>query len=151
MSYFAYALRTLAGLILRRPILGTCVIPVMDDGSIVLVLRRDNRRWSLPGGIVDWGEDIMTSATRELKEETGLEVSRLVRLVGLYSSPKRDPRFHSVCAGIAVYVEGTPYAADSREILEVRAFPIDQLPWDNLAHDHVFHLKDFLNGDTVLA
>ena len=69
MSYFAYALRTLAGLILRRPILGTCVIPVMDDGSIVLVLRRDNRRWSLPGGIVDWGEDIMTSATRELKEE----------------------------------------------------------------------------------
>jgi ADP-ribose pyrophosphatase YjhB (NUDIX family) len=151
MPYFVYALRTLLGLLLRRPILGTCVIPITDDGSIVLVLRRDNRRWSLPGGIVDWGEDIMTAATRELKEETGLEVDELVRLVGLYSSPERDPRFHSVCVGIAIHVTGTPYAADPREILDVRPFAVEQLPWDNLSHDHVRHLKDFLNGDTVLA
>lgn len=151
MPYFAYALRTLIGLLLRRPILGTCVIPVLPDGSIVLVLRRDNRRWSLPGGIVDWGEDIMQAAARELQEETGLQVVRLDRLVGLYSSPKRDPRFHSVCVGLAIYVTGRAYAADPREILDVRAFPVDQLPWDSLSHDHGQHLQDFLKGDTVLA
>ena len=150
MPYFIYALRTLAGLLLRRPILGTCVIPVMADGSIVLVLRRDNERWSLPGGIVDWGENIMAAAARELKEESGLEVDQLDRLVGLYSSPERDPRFHAVCVGVALRVSGTPYAADPREILEARAFPVEQLPWNNLSHDHAQHLKDYLNGDTVL-
>jgi ADP-ribose pyrophosphatase YjhB (NUDIX family) len=146
-----YALRTLLGLLLKRPILGTCVIPLMADGAIVLVLRRDNRRWSLPGGIVDWGEDIMTAAARELKEETGLEVERLDRLVGLYSSPERDPRFHSVCVGVAVRARGNFYAADTREILEVKAFLPEHLPWDLLSHDHSQHLKDFLQGDTVLA
>jgi len=139
------------GLILKRPILGTCVIPILADGSIVLVLRRDNHRWSLPGGIVDWGEDVMTSATRELKEETGLDVKQLDRLVGLYSSPERDPRFHSVCVGIAIQAMGKFYAADPREILEVKAFPTAQLPWDQLSHDHRQHLQDFLKGDTVLA
>jgi ADP-ribose pyrophosphatase YjhB (NUDIX family) len=151
MAYFAHALRTLLGLLLRRPILGTCVIPIMPDGSIVLVLRRDNRRWSLPGGIVDWGEDVTTAAVREIREETGLRVTKVDRLVGLYSSPHRDPRFHSVCVGVSVYVEGTPAAADPREILDARAFPVEQLPWDMLSHDHSQHLNDFLRGDTVLA
>lgn len=150
MAYFAYALRTLFGLLLRRPILGTCVIPVMPDGSIVLVLRRDNGLWSLPGGIVDWGEDIMTAATRELNEETGLQLVGLNRLVGLYSSPERDPRFHSVCVGVALHVEGHPVAADPREILDSKAFPVEQLPWGSLSHDHKQHLEDFLRGATVL-
>jgi ADP-ribose pyrophosphatase YjhB (NUDIX family) len=151
MPYFAYALRTLIGLLLRRPILGTCVIPILPDGSLVLVLRRDDHRWSLPGGIVDWGEDIMTAAARELKEEAGLRVVKLDRLVGLYSRPDRDPRFHSVCVGVAVQVEGIPHAADPREILDAKAFSVDQLPWECMAHDHSQHLKDFLGGETVLA
>lgn len=151
MSYFVHMLRTLAGLLFRRPILGTCVIPVLPDGTIVLILRRDNRRWSLPGGLVDWGEDVITAARRELKEEAGLEHAELDRLVGVYSRPKRDPRFHSVCVAVAVQVQGTPSVADPREVLEVRSFAPDALPWDNLAHDHREHLEDFFQGKTVLA
>ncbi|HSM82822.1 MAG TPA: NUDIX hydrolase [Nodosilinea sp.] len=151
MPYFAHALRTLVGLLLRRPILGTCVIPLLADGTIVLVRRRDNGLWSLPGGIVDWGEDVITAAARELKEEAGLGTVDLDRLVGVYSQPGRDPRFHSVCVTVAVRVSGTPYAADPREILEARAFTPAMLPWERLSHDHRQHLQDFLNGATVLA
>jgi ADP-ribose pyrophosphatase YjhB (NUDIX family) len=150
MTYLTYALRTLVGLILRRPILGTCVIPILEDESIVLVRRRDNGQWSLPGGIVDWGEDVMTAAARELKEEAGLETLGLKRLVGIYSQPGRDPRFHSVCVGLATYVTGTPYPADPREILAAKAFAIDQLPWEDLSHDHQHHLQDYLNQKTVV-
>ncbi|MGF1570726.1 MAG: NUDIX domain-containing protein [Nodosilinea sp.] len=151
MAYVAHAFRTLIGLILRRPILGTCVIPVLPDGTVVLVRRRDNGRWSLPGGIVDWGEDVMAAAVRELREEAGLETAKLERLVGLYSKPGRDPRFHSVCVTVAVRVEGHPYAADPREILEARSFAADALPWHNLSHDHAQHLQDYFSGETVLA
>jgi ADP-ribose pyrophosphatase YjhB (NUDIX family) len=151
MSYLAYMFRTLVGLLLRRPILGTCVIPLLADGSIVLVRRRDNGLWSLPGGIVDWGEDVFTAAARELKEEAGLETVQLHRFVGLYSQPGRDPRFHSVCVALAVDVQGKPYAADAREILEARSFQPDELPWGQLSHDHSQHLQDFFSGKTVLA
>lgn len=151
MAYFVHILRTLVGLLLRRPILGTCVIPLLDNDTIVLVRRRDNGLWSLPGGIVDWGEDVITAAARELKEEAGLETVGLERLVGVYSQPQRDPRFHSVCVTVAVRVRGQPYAADPREILEAQAFTPDALPWDYLSHDHRQHLQDFFKGETVLA
>lgn len=151
MHYFWYSIRTLLGLILRRPILGTCVIPILPDGQIVLVRRRDTGRWGLPGGLVDWGEDILTAAGRELREETGLELVALERLVGIYSAPRRDPRFHSVCVAISTHVRGTPRAMDAREILEVKAFTRNALPRENLAHDHVRHLQDYFQGLTVLA
>ena len=151
MAYFAHILRTLLGLLLRRPILGTCVIPLATGGAIVLVRRRDNGLWSLPGGIVDWGEDVITAAARELHEEAGLETVGLDRLVGVYSQPGRDPRFHSVCVTVAVRVTGKPYPADPREILEARAFMPEVLPWDHLSHDHRQHLQDFFKGETVLA
>ncbi|HEY9764002.1 MAG TPA: NUDIX hydrolase [Trichocoleus sp.] len=151
MSYLWYSVRTLLGLILRRPILGTCVIPLMPDGQIVLVRRRDTGLWGLPGGLVDWGEDILAAASRELVEETGLEVTGLERLVGVYSSPGRDPRFHSVCVALATYVQGTPQVGDPREILEVKAFPAHLVLQENLSHDHVHHLQDYFKGATVLA
>ncbi|MGB3200649.1 MAG: NUDIX hydrolase [Nodosilinea sp.] len=151
MAYFAHIFRTLLGLLLRRPILGTCVIPLMADGTVVLVRRRDNGLWSLPGGIVDWGEDVLTAAARELKEEAGLETVGLERLVGVYSQPGRDPRFHSVCVTVAVRVIGHPYAADPREIFEARSFTFETLPWERLSHDHRQHLQDFSKGETVLA
>ncbi|NMF84094.1 NUDIX hydrolase [Nodosilinea sp. P-1105] len=150
MAYFKNALGTLLGLLLRRPILGTCVIPILPDGTLVLVLRRDNNRWSLPGGIVDWGETVTTAAARELKEEAGVDLVAVERLVGLYSQVGRDPRFHSVCVAMAVRVQGTPYAADPKEILDARVFSVDALPWDNLSHDHGQHLQDYLAGKTVL-
>lgn len=151
MIYFTYALRTLLGLLLRRPLLGTCVIPIMPDGTIALVRRRDNGLWSLPGGIVDWGEDILTAANRELEEEAGLAIAALERLVGVYSQPGRDPRFHSVCVALAVRAQGQPIAADPREILAAQCFSPEQLPWDNLSHDHAQHLRDYLSGQTVVA
>ncbi len=65
----------------------------------MLLIRRKNApfkgRYALPGGFMESGETAETAARRELKEETGISVTRL-RLVGVYSDPRRDPRGHAV-------------------------------------------------------
>ncbi|MEL6602165.1 MAG: NUDIX hydrolase [Cyanobacteria bacterium J06614_10] len=143
--------RTLLGLLLQRPIIGTSVIPVLPDGRIVLIRRRDNGLWSLPGGIVDWGENLATAAKRELAEETGLTLLSVGRLVGVYSSPNRDPRFHSICIALEAKAEGELHIHDPDEVLAVQAFLIGDLPQEKLSHDHTQQLQDYLSGRTVLA
>ncbi len=143
--------RTLLGLLLRRPVLGTSVVPLLPDGRIVLILRRDSGKWGLPGGIVDWGEDLAAAATRELAEETGLILVSLERLIGVYSHAERDPRFHSVCVALSAQVAGEMTTRDADEVSDVRAFTIDELPIQQLAHDHTRQLEDYLAGKTVLA
>jgi ADP-ribose pyrophosphatase/8-oxo-dGTP diphosphatase len=143
--------QTVLGIIFRHPITGTCIIPILPDGRIVLVRRRDNGLWALPGGIVDWGEDIPTAINRELAEETGLELVKIRRLVGVYSSPDRDPRIHSICVVAEAEVQGKMEVHDSLEISDVQAFSPSAMPEGKLSHDNDRHLQDYFNGLTTLA
>ena len=53
---------------------GASVIVVNEKGEILLQQRSDNGRWGLPGGCQDLGENLRTTAARELFEETGIKV-----------------------------------------------------------------------------
>jgi len=108
--------------IFRHPIPGTSIIPILPDGRIVLIRRRDNGRWALPGGIVDWGR-YSTTVRRELAEETGLELVKIRRLVGVYSAPDRDPRIHSICILVEAEVQGKMKVQDTLEVTEIRLSP----------------------------
>lgn len=144
-------IQTVLGVIFRHPVVGTSIIPLLPDGRLVLVQRQDNGRWGLPGGLVNWGETIATSAGRELTEETGLELVKIRRLVGVYSSPTRDPRMHSICIAVEADVQGILQVQDKLEIKAVQAFALDALPLGHLSHDHDRQLQDYLKGATTLA
>ena len=66
------------------------VIPVMDDGKILMVtqyrnaLERDTLE--IPAGKLDMGEDTAAAAHRELAEETGLRCGKLEFLGNFYPS-----------------------------------------------------------------
>lgn len=143
--------QTVLGVIFRHPVPGTSIIPILPDGQIVLVRRRDNGKWSLPGGMVDWREDIATSVQRELAEETGLEVLEIARLVGVYSAPDRDPRLHSICVLVEAKVQGTIQIQDTSEILEAQPFQPSDIPLGTLSHDNDQQLQDYFDGKTTLA
>ena len=141
--------RTLLRLILRRPLTGTSIIPILADGRIVLVQRRDTSEWALPGGLVDWGETVQEAAAREMLEETGRKLERVRRLVGVYSTLERDPRMHSVCIAIAADVSGEFDIQDAAEIVAVRSFSKQEIP-PQLAHDHSKHLADYFSDRIAL-
>ncbi len=151
MKQVLHFLKNAMGVIFRHPVTGTSIIAKLPDGRIAMLRRRDNGRWSLPGGIVDWGEDIPTVVARELREETGLEVTKILRLVGVYSSFDRDPRMHSICVVVEVEADGMMRIGDPLEVIEVQSFYPGSMPLGNLSHDHDRQLRDYFNGLTTLA
>ena len=73
-----------------HPKLVAITIPVRD-GRVLLTRRAIEPAlglWTFPGGYVDWGEDLVTAAQREMREEVGLDLAP-DGLVGIYSYPTR--------------------------------------------------------------
>jgi 8-oxo-dGTP diphosphatase len=66
------------------------VIAVITDGEgrVLLTRRRDNGDWEPPGGGLERDEDIITGLRREVREETGLEVTQPV-LTSVYKNMRR--------------------------------------------------------------
>jgi len=117
--------------VLRRPVVGLAVVAVQDDGHVVLIRRGDTGTWALPGGTVEWGETLVSTFHRELLEEAGIEKATMGSLVGVYSRPDRDPRFHAVTVVVRAAVDRPSRPPlNSLEIREVRAFAPDAVPSD---------------------
>jgi ADP-ribose pyrophosphatase YjhB (NUDIX family) len=101
-----------------------------QDSRIWLVRRNIEPSWgswTFPGGYVDLGECVPDAAIRETYEETQLKV-RLDGLLNVYS-------YANVGIVLVVYratVTGG-IAAVTPESQEVRAFRIEDLPWEKLA------------------
>lgn len=51
-------------------------LAIMKDGKILMGKRKDNGKWTNPGGHVDEGEAPIHGAIREAKEEAGLDLTQ---------------------------------------------------------------------------
>jgi 8-oxo-dGTP diphosphatase len=120
-------------------------VPTVDiiieyNGGIVLILRKNPPPgWAIPGGFVDYGETVEVAAVREAREETNLDVTDL-RLLSVYSDPKRDPRMHTITTVFVARGAGTLKEGD--DAAGARVFPSD-LPPDQIAFDHERILEDY--------
>jgi len=67
------------------------VLPLLDDGRVVLLrqyrIAVDSYLIELPAGTLEPGEEPITSARRELIEETGYTAGKIEPLITFYSSP----------------------------------------------------------------
>lgn len=107
------------------------IAAVLDDQDRVLMLWRyrfvaDQFGWELPGGIVDAGEDGLTTALREVEEETGWRPAGLDHVVtfqpmiGMVDSP------HEIYVGRGAEKVGEP--TDLEEAGHVRWVPLSDIP-----------------------
>lgn len=132
----------------------TADVVIYEPGRGFVLIKRKNppHGYALPGGFMDQGEQAEACAIREMKEETGLDVE-LAGLLGVYSSPDRDPRQHTITT---VFV-GKPKNPDELkagdDAAQAAFYSLDNLP-SPLAFDHARILHDFgqyLAGKRTLA
>ncbi|UPT78526.1 NUDIX hydrolase [Sulfurovum sp. XGS-02] len=110
--------------------------------GIVLIERKNEPKGlALPGGFVDVGERVEEALVREMQEETNLEVE-ISRLLGVYSDPKRDPRFHTASVVFVAQAQGQPKGGDDAKTAKV--FALEEIPIDQLVFDHSAILKEYL-------
>jgi 8-oxo-dGTP pyrophosphatase MutT (NUDIX family) len=105
-------------------------------GRVLLELRRDFKRWGLPGGHQEVGDSSAETAIREVFEETGLRITR-PQVFGVASDPRHETikfpngdRTQSVSVLFhAKKPRGNP-KFDPRETLELAWFGLEDLPAD---------------------
>ena len=117
------------------------------DGDCILVQDRKNPDWlgiTFPGGHVEAGESFVSSVIREVKEETGLDISN-VKLCGIKQWTQRDGEYRY----IVFFYKTNTYSGELKSSSEGNVFWIkkNQLKDYTLANGFEEMFKVFDNDD----
>lgn len=123
------------------------VLTVRDDRLQALTVRRGEEPFAgeraLPGGFLKPDEDLVTAASRELLEETGLSSDRFhLEQLASYGDPDRDPRMRTVTVAYVALAADLPTPTAGSDAAEASWEPVGELLEQPLAFDHATILRD---------
>jgi ADP-ribose pyrophosphatase YjhB (NUDIX family) len=125
-------LRKLVG---SRPIImiGTGVL-LLRENQVLLLRRKDNGLWGIPGGSLEPGESLEEAARREVLEEVGLEITGSLHIFNVYSGKQQfyqypnGDQIYDVCVAYWTRDFRGTLKAEAGEVLELRYYSIGDLP-----------------------
>ena len=124
----------------------TAIIEFLQD--TILLIKRDTvpfkGYWALPGGRAEPGETVEQTIVREVKEETGLDVT-VVRKIGEYHEQgiQGGVEYDYYPACFLVKVVGGEMKRQQGEIQKIQLFSLDDVP-EQLAFVHNSMVKDYI-------
>lgn len=114
-------------------LVGVAVAVVNEIGELLLQKRNDGQ-WGVPGGFIEIGESTEEAGRREVLEETGIEIGKL-DLIGVFSGkqhfvklPNGDEFYPVTIAYISKEIKGGVLKADGQETTEAKFFSLNELP-----------------------
>jgi len=117
------------------------VVAVIIDHEKVLLGRRSQDvyrggKWSLPGGFIEFDEDFLSAAHREIMEETGLSVE-ITSLFSVISNFLKPDLHTLVIVVLARIISGDPSPGD--DIVKLAWFPLSG-PFPDMAFNADRHV-----------
>jgi 8-oxo-dGTP diphosphatase len=119
-----------------QPVVGIGAV-IIQNGKIALIKRGNEPskgKWTIPGGLVELGENLEAAVIRETKEETLLEVEN-PQLIGVVDNVDLDEqdkvKYHYVIIDYLVHVKSGDIQAAS-DAAELRWVPFDEVESYNL-------------------
>jgi len=128
-----------------KPVKATVGAIIEKDGNILMELRNNEpfkNHWCIPGGHIDFGEQVETAVTREVKEETGLTADTY-SFFNYYTEYYPEMDWHAVALVFSVTVSGKEKMQES-EVKELRWFSYDEVLSLSLAFEHERILTDYI-------
>ncbi len=127
----------------RPAVTADCIVFTKENTPKVLLIERGSDPfkgcWAFPGGFLNMDETTEQCAIRELKEETGLEVTR-VQQIGTYSKVDRDPRGRTITVAYLAIVDAPVAVTGQDDAANAEWWPLSDLP--HLAFDHYDIMQD---------
>lgn len=133
---YEYKIETPSGQVVTKGVVdhpgSVVLVPVRKttDGYEVLMLRQyrvalDKTILELPAGTREWGEEALSCAQRELREETGFRAEQFVLLSEMWPAPGLSNEVMALY--LAMDLQPAPLPGDVDEVIEVTPMPLDEL------------------------
>jgi 8-oxo-dGTP diphosphatase len=115
-----------------------------ENEKYILLIERGNEpfknKWAIPGGFIEMDETLEDACKRELDEETGLKVDKMVQFK-TYDAVDRDPRHRTISTVFFAELDKKQHVKGGDDAARAEWFPISNLP--ELAFDHEQIIKEF--------
>ena len=137
----------------NKPLIAVGVLVIDEDKALIIKRGEEPNKflWSIPGGLVEIGEELEEAAIREVKEEMGIDV-KIESMIGVFNCINRNRNeieYHYV---IIDYIakEFTGSIKTNKEILDFKWVKFNELHNYELTNTTRELFREFIRKNNIL-
>lgn len=137
----------------NKPVIAVGVLVINKDKALIIKRGEEPNKflWSIPGGLVEIGEELEEAAIREVKEEMGIDV-KIEKMIGIFNCINRNKNeieYHYV---IIDYIarEFTGSIKTNKEILDFKWIKFNELHNYELTNTTRELFREFIRKNNIL-